>query len=147
MASVSVTEGMRIKFGLPALESAQVGNVLHDLVAGLHRLAVQLESPLGGDQVNQFLDRLNVGGFQVPLPQLTQPVLGRATRICRPGRVGGLIQIFAEFQQAVVVDELSQFDLSNVGQFGLPGKLCPDFTAVADRDVLGIVGDLDRRLQ
>ena len=46
------------------LSAPQVRDVLHDLIAGLDGLRIQLERPLRGDQVDQFVDRLDVRGFQ-----------------------------------------------------------------------------------
>ena len=48
------------------LEPPQVGRDLHDLVAGLHDLRVQLERPLRGDQVDQLLHRLDVRRLRAP---------------------------------------------------------------------------------
>ena len=43
------------------LEPPQVVDELHDLVAGLHCLRIQLERTLRGDQVHQLVHRLHVG--------------------------------------------------------------------------------------
>ena len=60
-----------------ALEPPQVGHDLHDLVAGLHDLRVELERPLRGDQVDQLLHRLDVRRFQRALPNIAVAVVAR----------------------------------------------------------------------
>ncbi len=52
---------------------------MHDLIAGLHDLGIELERPLRGDQIDQLVDRLDVGCLQHVLPDHAHAVLaGRA---------------------------------------------------------------------
>src|SRR4051812_36983607 len=57
------------------LPAPQVGDRLQRLVGGLDRLAVQLKGPLGLDQRDQFLHRVDVAGFEITLERLARPLL------------------------------------------------------------------------
>ena len=56
-------------------EPPQVGHDLHDLVAGLHDLRIELERPLRGDQVDQLGHRLDVRRLQKSLPDVAEALL------------------------------------------------------------------------
>jgi hypothetical protein len=57
------------------LESPHIGHELHNFIPGFDGLAIEFESPLGGDELNKFSDRLDIGGFEHSLPEQSQPVL------------------------------------------------------------------------
>ena len=74
-------------------------------------LAVQLEVPLGFDQVDQFVNRLDVGGFQMGLSQRAATFgLGRADQ--RGSRCGRFrVKALADLYEPLGIHESGQVNL------------------------------------
>ncbi len=107
------------------LETTQVGNVLHDLITCLNRLAVEFEGPLGCDQVNQFLDRFNVGSLEVALSKLSKSLIAGVADLFETRCIGRQVHVLAQLQQSIRVDELGHLNLALLGQLDLPGQPWP----------------------
>src|SRR5262245_23960847 len=89
----------------------EVRHNLHDLIARLDDLRIQLKRSLRRDQIDQFVHRLNVRRFQKPLPQVAVTVLARSTGLLVARCIGPLVQVLAQLQHAVGVDELGKLNL------------------------------------
>ena len=62
-----------------SLEPSKVGDLLEDLVGGLDDLAVELESALRPDQVDQLGHGLDIGALEESLSKQSTTALGRIT--------------------------------------------------------------------
>src|SRR6202035_3581236 len=99
---------------LTLLEPPQVGQQLQYLVAGRDHLAVEFERSLSFDQVDQRVDGIGVGRFEISLLQESPPFDPRVSNLRSSGSIAQLIQGLANGDQPLGVDEACRLDLADV---------------------------------
>ncbi len=119
---------------------------MHDLVSGLDRLAIELKRSLGGDQVDQLLNGLDVGRLEISLAHHPGSVGSGVTQLFRTGSVGLQVHVFAGFEQSVGIDELGELDLTLRIERLRTGLANHDFAIGVDHDGGGVLWNLDRRV-
>ncbi len=79
------------------------------------------EGPLGLDQGDELIDRIDVAGFEIILEERAGALIARCGIDRWAGGFGFLVEISAEELQALWVDELGHFELSEVCRGGRAG--------------------------
>ena len=72
----------------PSGSPPEIRHNLHDLVARLHDLRIQLERALRRNQIDQLVHRFHVRRFQEPLPDIAEPFLPRRAGLLIARRIG-----------------------------------------------------------
>src|SRR3954469_406318 len=121
------------------MDTPELAHALRDclghFIRGLDDLGIHFVGALGGDQLGDFLDRVDVRGFEILLVDLAVAGIAGQPDDWRAGRRGLAVEIAAQRFEAGLVGEIGEIELADLPRVHFRIQLGKHLSGLVDRDL------------